>query len=456
MIPLLKPTSHYEDDYHEHDFFTDDGDLICSIEFDGIEEGRNGALDCDLIVTWHLGIKNAIPVVMERVNLMARTRGNLASAIGKLEKDDAYIANWSVGFEKVVYDSIMQWRGAAVEGSFLEMVEPTEDDSPFLLAPWISSTGTTVLFAPPGSNKSMFALYLSLAIAKDEELWGEKPKKSGPVLFVDFEDEKAPHQFRFSAMARDLGLEPEDVKGLIYHERVTRSLKMAKRRIRKLVRDLGCPLVVVDSISRARGSDVSSSEATVKLFEMFAQFGVPVLAIDHMTKEENKRVWTSNYDPREAQPLGSGVTQNSVRLGWMMNVLPGDTPTLKKYNLYNTKANNVVQQTTRGLTFKASSDEWGTIYGASFELASMSHYVAQTKEGDKGLVMLRWHLAEQRKDGSPMGFTGTQIAAGSGVNRNTVAAKLRDSGWWEKLSSSHEYRLTDAGMEAALMYEELG
>ena len=458
MIPLKDPASLFEDDYHSHTFFTTEGEPICTIEFDGIEEGRGGGIDCDCIVTWLLGDpKNKVPAVMERVNLMARERGSMASVIKSLIDDGAYIANWKEGFKAAVYASIIEWRGNASEGGWLEMQDATEADSPFLLRPWISATGTTILFAPPGSNKSMFALWMSLAVAMDKELWGEKPLKSGPVLFVDFEDEKSVHQFRFSAMLRSLDLDEEDVNGLIYHERVTRSLKMAKRRIRKLVRDLGCPLVVVDSISRARGSDVSSSEATVKLFEMFAQLGVPVLAIDHMTKEENKRIWTNNYDAREAQPLGSGVTQNSVRLGWMMNVLPGETDTYKRYNLYNTKHNNVEVQATRGLIFRADSDEWGTILHASFETTDMEFFVEQPKaESNKAVLMLNWHFNEQRKVGSPQAFTGTEIAAGSGVNRNTVVGHLRDSGYWSKIDGSKQYLISDDGMQAALMYEELG
>ena len=458
MIPLKDPASSFEDDYHSHTFFTTEGEPICTIEFDGIEEGRGGSIDCDCIVTWLLGSPdNKVPAVMERVNLMSRERGSMASVIKSLDLDDAYIANWKEGFKTSVYASIVQWRGNASEGGWLEMQDATANDSPFLLRPWISATGTTVLFAPPGSNKSMFAMWLALAVARGEELWGETPLATGPVLFVDFEDEKSVHQFRFSAMLRSMELEGEDMNGLIYHERVTRSLKMAKRRIRKLVRDLGCPLVVVDSISRARGSDVSSSEATVKLFEMFAQLGVPVLAIDHMTKEENKRVWTNNYDAREAQPLGSGVTQNSVRLGWMMNVLPGATDGYKRYNLYNTKHNNVEEQATRGLTFRADSDEWGTILHASFETTKTEFFVEKPKAAEnKAVIMLMWHFGEQRKIGAPQAFTGTQMAEGSGVNRNTVVGHLRDSGYWVKMDGSQQYRISDEGMESALMYQELG
>lgn len=455
MIPLVNPTSHYDDDYHSHDFFTEEGDHVCTIEFDAIEESRKN-LDADCIVTWHLGSKDAMPVIMEQINLMARTGNSaLAQVIKRLAGDNAYLANWQQGFDTAVYSTIMGWRGSASDGGFLDVVVPTVNDAPFLLRPWISSVGTTVLFAPPGSNKSMFCMWMGIHVARNVELWGQAPQKHGPVLYVDFEDERAPHEFRFSAMLRSLGV--EDGERLIYHERVTRNLRAAKRRIRKLVRDLGCPLVIVDSISRARGSDVSSSEATVKLFEMFSQFGVPVLAVDHMTKEENKRVWTANYDAREAQPLGSGVTQNTVRLGWMMNVLPGATDQLKKYNLYNTKHNHVAEQATVGLTFRAESDEWGTIYNAEFSRSDREFFVeGPKKENNKAVQMLRWHLTEQRKDGAPFAFTGTMIAAGSGVGRSTVVTHLRDAGWWVKLSGSAEYRLSDLGMEQALIYGVLG
>ena len=64
--------------------------------------------------------------------------------------------------------------------------------------------------------------------------------------------------------------------------------------------------------------------------------------------------------------------------------------------------------------------------------------------------------SEERKVGSPQAFTGTEIAAGSGVNRNTVVGHLRDSGYWSKIDGSKQYLISDDGMQAALMYEELG
>ncbi len=449
MIPLDDPTSHHEEDYHSHDFFTEEGEHVCTIEFDDLEDERGG-LWGELSVTWHLGQKGAMPfIAFERVNLLTKT-GAIGKVISRLE-GSSYLANWQQGMDVSIYRTIVEFRSGASEGAWMEWREGSADDTPFLLYPWIASSGTSIIFGPPGSNKSMFAERLSLGIALNEETFGHKPTVGGPVMYLDFEDEITPQEFRLTAFARDMDMEPKDLEGLIFHERVTKNLKSAKRRIRRLVRELGIVMVVVDSVGRARGGDVSASDITIKLFESLATLRVPVLAIDHMTKEENKRVWTGNYDAREAMPIGSVYTQASTRLAWFMNVLPDSSDTFKKYNVYNTKHNHVVQQDTRGLIFRAESDEWGNIHNASFEVNDMSHYVAPVIKRSKQTELLMWHFEQQKENGEVIPMTLKDMD-GSGITsstiRNTVTDKRKD--WWDKIMGSGSlYTISNMGLEAA-------
>jgi len=450
MIPLKNPTSHYEEDYHSHDFFIEEtGDHVCTIEFDDIEEER-GDLKCEVMVTWHLGQENAKPIVIERVNLMAKTSGNLNKVINSLIGDEAYLADWRTGFNEAVFSSVIAFRGTATEGAHLEWKESTAADMPFLLKPFISSTGTTVLFAPPGSNKSMFAMRLGLGIATGLGFNGQKPTTTGSVLFVDFEDEKSTHDFRLTALARSMGLGPEDIDGLIYHERVSRSLRSARRRLRKLVRDLSVVLVVVDSISRARGSDVSSSEATVKMFSMFAQLGVPILAIDHLTKDENKRIATSKYDAREAQPLGSVITQAATRLAWFMNLLPNDEDLFKRFNLYNTKHNNVAQQPTMGMTFRAKTDQHDVLYNAEFEVSNKDFYTPTHKIGAAEELLI-WHFRQQRDAFHAIAMTQKDMQQ-SGVKSSTIRGIVtqRNKEWWEQVEGTKKFIISTFGLEVVI------
>ncbi len=453
MIPLADPASYYEEDFHRHEFFVE-SDHICTIEFDDIEDERGGVW-CEVTVYWHLDDNPEPVIAYERANLQNRTAGGIKSIKAKLEKD-GYLADWEKGFDTAIFRTITEYRGASSsQGEWLEWRDSTPDDNPYLLKPFIARSGVSLVYAPMGSNKSMFVVKLGMGVATGDGVFGMEPLEKGPVLYVDFEDTPEPHRFRLTAFARSQGMEPDDLKGLIYHVRVTRSLKDARRKLRKLVRDLGIMLVIIDSIGLARASDVSGSEATIKLFKMFSALGTAVLAVDHMTKEDNKRVWKGQMDPREATPIGSQFTQSSARLGWFMNLLPDSTGQHKKFNLYNTKNNHGPTHAPIGMTLDLTSDDNDQIHLAEFKLMGMEFFVPKVGRDGSGLTkemeMLRSHFKQGRDtNGEITALTSTAIAKLSSVNANTVRGTLRDTDLWEQVSGSKEYMLTTDGLEIAV------
>ena len=454
MIPLVDPASYYEEDFHRHEFFME-GELVATIEFDDLEDERNG-IWCEVTVYWHLGGMSEPVIAYERANLQNRTSGGIKSIKAKL-KDDGYEADWERGFDTTIFRSIKEYRGASSsQGEWLEWRESTPDDNPYLLKPFIAKAGVSLIYAPMGSNKSMFVVKLGMGVATGDGIWGVKPLNKGPVLYVDFEDTPEPHRFRLTAFARSQGMEPDDLKGLIYHVRVTRSLRDARRKIRKLVRDLGIILVIIDSIGLARASDVSGSEATIKLFKMFSALDTPVLAVDHMTKEDNKRVWTGRMDAREATPIGSQFTQSSARLAWFMNLLPDSTDEHKKFNLYNTKNNHGKTVTPFGMTLDITNDDNDQIHEAEFKLSTMPFFIPKIDgtgelQLTKEMEMLKSHFLEGRDtNGVVTALTPAQIVRLSGVTGSTVRPKLTESLYWEKISGSSQYRITPDGLETAI------
>ena len=310
MIPLLTPKSEYEEDYHQHKFYDEQGAHLATIEFDDIDEEGSGKLFCEIAVWCHIGNTDTRPLIaFERVNLLNRgaARGWLMSTVSKL--GDAGALNWEQGLDFAVHESIVMYRQNSSDGGWLEPGDRDTGD-PYLLRPFIAATGVTLLYGSHGSNKSMLALQWALGVATGKGFNGQEPTKTGPILYVDFEDSPEPHQFRLSAIADTMGLPEDEISRYVWHERVKGNLKDAKRRLRRLVRDNGFALVIIDSIGLARAADVSGSEATIKLFKMFNQLGASILALDHMTKEDNKRVATGKMDYREATPIGSQFTQS--------------------------------------------------------------------------------------------------------------------------------------------------
>jgi hypothetical protein len=456
MIPLQNPQSKFEEDFHQHKFYTegDKPELIATIEFDDIEDEGSGKLFCEIAVWCHIGVTSDRPLIaFERVNLLNRgaARGWLASVVAKL--GDAGMAHWEQGLDVAVHESIVNYRANSSDGDWTTRSTGNEE-SPYLLRPFIANTGVTVLYGPPGSNKSMLALRLGLGIATGDGYNGEKPIRTGPVMYVDFEDDIRTHEFRITAMAQELGMEGE-LSGLIWHERVTRNLKDARRKLRRHIREQGIVLVIIDSIGLARAADVSGSEATIKLFKMFNQLGASVLAIDHMTKEDNKRVWTGKMDAREATPIGSQFTQSSARLAWFMNVLPQSTAKNKKVNLYNTKHNHTPQHKVVGMTIELDWDNNDILTEVKFKSDSQSHevIVANAMEKTKAQELLIWHFSQQREDGHVIPMTMAEMKK-SGINASTIrgiVTEKESASWWEKVKGGGQYALTTQGLESALV-----
>jgi len=451
MIPLQNPESYYEEDFHRHDFFTEGEDRthLATIEFDDIEDERGG-LWCEITVWLHLGSSSKEPVVgYERANLLAKSTA-LKNIIKSLDHVGA--VNWAQGFDTATFRTVTQYRSTSSTSAWMERRVATEDDSPYLLEPFVARSGVTVLFAPKGTGKSTFALMLANAVASGEGFNGHKPTEVGPVLYLDFEDSARPHEFRLSAMTDD------DIEGRIMHVRITKSLKDTRRMLRKMVRDHDVVLVVLDSVALARAADVSGSEATIKMFKTLAQLGVPVLAIDHMTKEDNKAVATGRMDARQATPIGSQFTESSARLAWFMNMLPQSTSERKVFNLFNTKNNHGPEHQPIGMTVKIEQGEHQQMESVTYTMDNQTHdsIVADEMTMTKAQELLVWHFSQQREDGHviPMTLKGMQK---SGVNDSTIRAVVtsKNAGWWEQVTGSKQYAISTEGLEMAIIYNSL-
>ena len=454
MIPLQNPESKYEEDYHRHEFYADAGEgrqHVATIEFDDIEDERGG-LWCEVTVKVHVGSTSDEPAVAyERVNLL--TKGTKSTGIkGLVEGLDINHSgiNWLRGFETATFRTITQYRSTSSTSAWMERRVATEGDSPYLLEPFIARSGVTVLFAPKGTGKSTFALRLAYAIASGEGFNGHLPTEVGPVMYLDFEDTARPHEFRLSAMT------DESLDGLIRHVRITKSLKDTRRLLRKMVRDDQVALVVLDSVALARAADVSGSEATIKMFKTLAQLGVPVLAIDHMTKEDNKRVATGKMDARQASPIGSQFTESSARLAWFMNMLPQSTAGVKVYNLYNTKNNHGPESPVIGMTVRITQGEHHQMETVEFEMDESGHdaLVMDMLKMKKGQELLVWHFSQQREDMKVIPMTMKAMEQ-SGVKGSTIRAEVtsKHPEWWEKVEGSKMYAMSTLGLEMAMLFK---
>lgn len=445
MIPLTDPDSYYEEDFHRHTFNVD-GETMAVIEFDDIEDERGG-LWCEVTVYCKLMNSSEPVIAYQRTNLLTTTTSGIKGIVTKLE--NVGTMNWQAGMDTAVYRTVTQYRSTSSTMQWMERRVATADDSPYLLEPFIARSGVTVLFGPKGTGKSTFALKLADAVSSGEGFNEHKPTEVGPVLYLDFEDTARPHEFRLSAMTDN------DVEERIMHVRITKSLKDTRRMLRKLVRDNDAVLVVLDSVALARAADVSGSEATIKMFKTLAQLGVPVLAIDHMTKEDNKAVATGKMDARQATPIGSQFTESSARLAWFMNEMPQSTNELKVFNLYNTKNNHGPKSNPLGMKVHIEQGEHQQMKTITFEMGNRTHesIVADAMTMTQGQTLLVWHFTQQREDGKVIPMRLTEMEK-SGIPGSTIRVMVttRHAEWWEQIMGSKQYTLSTLGLEMAILY----
>lgn len=269
-----------------------------------------GELNCEMVIDQVVEVGGNGPAARmhgpRKINLISdRTLNILGNQLVKRLNVD-----WDAMFGQMVALSIRQYRDGSPLVDLAEV--DLSDESPrFLLPPFIDQHGVTVLVADGGTGKSMTALGMAIAVAAGERVFGEEPTVQQPVVYLDWEADEATHAERLLAICRGARIEPP--KGAIYYQKMVSSLAEAVPGLRKRLMDIGAALVVVDSIGMARGGAPESAEETIKLFRALRSLDLPVLAIDHISKESKK-----NDPSSAADPIGSVYTRNSARLVWSM------------------------------------------------------------------------------------------------------------------------------------------
>ena len=221
---------------------------------------------------------------------------------------------------------------------------------PFLLEPWISSTGNTVMYGEGGLSKSLLALAMAVTVSTGAPVFGRTPHTVGPVIIFDYEDDHQTHVNRLFAICRSFGIPIGEAK--VYHHSLSAKVTTSQREMRKRVHETGAVLGILDSVGMGRGGSAVASEDTIRMFRALRAIGIPFLSIDHISKESKK----SSGADRDA--YGSVYTMNSARLGWSLTrELTSDG--LIHIRASNTKHNHVPKQKAQSMTVGYRNDDNG-------------------------------------------------------------------------------------------------
>ena len=218
-----------------------------------------------------------------------------------LEKRDP-APDWGGMLEQIVTISLRRYR----EGP--PAVDLWEDDlgvaGRYLVRPFIFDDSVNLVYGAGDSGKSLLTLLLAIVVASGQEVAGMQPERSGPVLYLDWEDSAATHQERLFGLCNAAGVVLD--AGKVMYRRMDASLKESAREIRKDIAAAGAALVIIDSLGMACGGDPSDAGGIIQAMLAARSLGVPVVAIHHIAKDAKDKT----------TPYGSVYASNESRMSW--------------------------------------------------------------------------------------------------------------------------------------------
>ncbi len=196
----------------------------------------------------------------------------------------------------------------------------------YLVYPLVMANQANVLFGPPESGKTQFALLLSLVMMLP---WQDNPLglKTGitpcHILWLDYEADRDTTLFNFARIVKGAGI-PDCV---LNYRRCRMPLADDVEAISKHIGKIGADTLIVDSVGKAAGGDLDKAESPVRFFEAIDQLKCTSLILAHTSKEKGGRKTI----------YGSTFFEAYARSVWEMRASP-DGETLN-IGLWDNKAN---------------------------------------------------------------------------------------------------------------------
>lgn len=200
-----------------------------------------------------------------------------------------------------------------------------------------------VLFADGGTGKSLLALAASVAVATDKPLpAGLSPRRSGPVLYLDWESCLEEQQERLDGLLVGLGI-PGPVP--IFYRRMVGAIADEVPALRAEVARLGAVLVILDSLGPACGAEPEGADAAIRALNALRHLGPASLVLAHVSK--------LHADQRGAtRPFGSVYVMNLPRNVWELRRATEDEDETLTVGAYHRKTNRGRLLPPFGVTFE--------------------------------------------------------------------------------------------------------
>ena len=330
------PRATFCDDFFRFDYPDEEVSLL----LERLAEKRGGGIQCELTIETaampHPGV-----LYSGNFNLLTSNKA-LANTLRERQNID-----WDGILVQVAAVSKKRYR----EGDpliDLAEVEPSQR-SRWLMRGFVEdTTRPTLIAAGGGTGKSTIGVAAAATVATGIPFLGIEPQRQCSVLYMDWEADAEIHAERLQALWRGIGRDGAFPPGLVYYQRQLASLHESVATIRRRIAEEAIGFAVLDSVGMARGDDPNSAEATIRMFAANRKLGIPVLAIDHMSKEVLSK-------KTRATAIGSVYTENSVCRVWVMKGAEQPDGSIG-LSLEDVKRNNTPRQRTLAYVMRYEDD----------------------------------------------------------------------------------------------------
>lgn len=432
---LVEETSGYDWWEGQYDLFRED--IRARIVFERMADGDNGAIWCEARAWMTVSGEEHSLMPPSRVNLMNSTRGSGWKSLVDMLEDQTNEVAWNEVVSTSVSKAIEVYRTGNTEQPLKPNTGTTTH--PFLLAPFIASTGVSVFFGEGGTGKSLLALGMAVAVASGQPIFGQTPRIVGPVTYFDYEDDPEVHEERLAAILKGT---KTTLNYDIFHRSLVAKVSQSQASMRRSIADTGSVLAVLDSIGMGRGGNANGAEDTVRLFRALRSLEVPTLAVDHVTKEDKRSGNTIS-------PYGSVYTINSGRLLWGAVVAEALSGEHEKYlNLTNTKANRTALHSKMGIRIEYQNQDQAETRSRWLDSVEFSTYNEWWQE-DKATT---WDQVKAHLELNAGLWTIRELELALGLGDKAIEKALASHGselHRERKGKAYAYRLV-AGPEEAI------
>lgn len=291
----------------------------------------SGETKAELTATNQVGI-----LTQQSINLLAgRSRVQLAKELHG--RHPLTTPSWESILELVCVRGLRELR----KGDPVIALQPNEQPNvPFLLNPLIFQKHQTMIYAPGGSCKSIFALYLALLACHGASQNG-LASLPVPVLYLDWELDAETIGTSLNRLYRG---HPELSRYTPFYRHCQHPLHEDMEMLSAEVEEKGIQLIIVDSAMMACGDEMNSTVAPKQLQRALRSLRCASLVLTHVAK-----------NTEEKTAYGNVFFQNLCRNQYELQLVES-TETLKRITLTHRKINFGPFQPLKGFALDFRAD----------------------------------------------------------------------------------------------------